>query len=110
MDVDGPIVAMTSGGADSTLLAVVLVEQGCDVRLLHVAHGLRGAESEADAEACRALAARLDVRISVVDGRVAPGGNLEARLRDVRRAAAARPARAASRSRRAGRAPSPRDR
>ena len=88
MDVDGPIVAMTSGGADSTLLAVVLAEQGCDVRLLHVAHGLRGAESEADAEACRALAARLDVPISVVDGRVEPGGNLEARLRDVRRAAA----------------------
>ena len=88
MDVESPIVAMTSGGADSTLLAVILAERGCDVRLLHVVHGLRGAESEADAEACRALAERLGVPISVVDGRVEPGGNLEARLRDVRRAAA----------------------
>ena len=88
MDVESPIVAMTSGGADSTLLAVILAERGCDVRLLHVAHGLRGAESDADAEACRALAERLGVPIAVVDGRVAPGGNLEARLRDVRRAAA----------------------
>lgn len=88
MDADTPIVAMTSGGADSTLLAIVLAERDCPVRLLHVAHGLRGAESEADADACRALAERLGVPINVVDGRVEPGGNLEARLRDVRRAAA----------------------
>ena len=35
---------MVSGGADSTLLVVVLAELGLEVRALHVAHGLRGAD------------------------------------------------------------------
>ena len=80
----GPVLALVSGGADSTLLVVVLAELGFDVRGLHVAHGLRGDASDADAEFCR----RLQVPVTVVDGRVAAGANLEARLRDVRRAAA----------------------
>jgi tRNA(Ile)-lysidine synthase len=79
-----PVVAMVSGGADSTLLVAVLAELGLAVRALHVAHGLRGAESAADAAFCRSL----PVPVEVVDGHVAPGPNLEARLRDVRRAAA----------------------
>lgn len=83
-----PVVAMLSGGADSTLLVVSLAELGCAVRVVHVAHGLRGAESDADADACRSLAQRLAVPLQIVDGRVADGGNLEARLRDVRREAA----------------------
>lgn len=83
-----PVCAMVSGGADSTLLLVALAERGCAVRAVHVAHGLRGPESEADAEACRALAERLGVPLAVHDGAVAPGGNLEARLRERRRAAA----------------------
>lgn len=83
-----PVTALVSGGADSTLLLLGLVELGCAVRALHVAHALRGDASAADADACRALAARLDVPLAVVDGAVAPGGNLEARLRDRRRAAA----------------------
>ncbi|MFM7692852.1 MAG: ATP-binding protein, partial [Actinomycetota bacterium] len=83
-----PVTALVSGGADSTLLLLGLVELGCAVRALHVAHALRGDESAADADACRALAALLDVPLAVVDGAVAPGGNLEARLRDRRRAAA----------------------
>ncbi|MGI9117644.1 MAG: tRNA lysidine(34) synthetase TilS [Gaiellales bacterium] len=83
-----PVVAMLSGGADSTLLAVALAERGCAARLVHVAHGLRGAESEADADACRALAEGLGLPLQIADGAVAPGGNLEARLREVRRAAA----------------------
>ena len=80
----GPVLAMVSGGADSTLLVAVLAELGFEVRGLHVAHGLRGAESDADAAFCR----RLPVPVTVVDGRVAAGANLEARLRDVRRVAA----------------------
>lgn len=80
----GPVVAMVSGGADSTLLVTLLAELGFDVRGLHVAHGLRGADSAADADFCR----HLPVPVSVVDGRVETGTNLEARLRDVRRAAA----------------------
>ncbi len=44
------MLAMVSGGADSTLLVVVLAELGFEVRGLHVAHGLRGAESDDDAD------------------------------------------------------------
>jgi len=83
-----PVVAMLSGGADSTLLVVALAERNCAVRALHVAHALRGVDSEADLEACRALAASLDVPLTVVPGAVTPGGNIEGRLRDARRAAA----------------------
>jgi tRNA(Ile)-lysidine synthase len=78
------VLAMVSGGADSTLLVAVLAELSYDVRGLHVAHGLRGAESDADVAFCRTL----PVPVEVVDGRVEPGPNLEARLREVRRAAA----------------------
>ena len=80
----GALLAMVSGGGDSTLLVAVLAELGYRVRGLHVAHGLRGAESEADADFCRSLA----VPVVVVEGRVEQGANLEARLRDVRRSAA----------------------
>ncbi len=83
-----PVVAMLSGGADSTLLVVSLAELGCAVRIVHVAHGLRGEESAGDLDACRALADRLALPMQVVDGRVTTGGNLEARLRDARRDAA----------------------
>ena len=85
---DTPVVTLLSGGADSTLLAVSLAELGCAARLVHVAHGLRGAESEADEQACHRLAQQLALPLQVIDGRVPDGGNLEARLRDVRRAAA----------------------
>jgi tRNA(Ile)-lysidine synthase len=78
------VLAMVSGGGDSTLLVAVLQELGHAVRGLHVAHGLRGASSAADAAFCRAL----PVPVEVVDGRVEPGANLEARLREARRAAA----------------------
>ena len=56
---DTPVVTLLSGGADSTLLAVSLAELGCAARLVHVAHSLRGAESEADEQACRRLAQQL---------------------------------------------------
>ena len=54
-----PVVALVSGGGDSTLLAHVLAALRQPLELLHVAHGLRGAESRADAEFCVALAAGL---------------------------------------------------
>ena len=53
-----------------------------------MAHGLRGAESDADAEACRALAAHLGVPHREVDGLVSPGAGVEARARLQRRVAA----------------------
>ncbi len=83
-----PAVVLVSAGADSTLAAVVLAELGHPLELLHVRHGLRGRGSEADADHCRALAGRLGASYREADGTVAPGGNLEARLREQRRRAA----------------------
>ena len=92
-----PVLALVSGGADSTLLALVLHALGHPLETLHVAHGLRGAESDADAEACRALAAHL--------GRAPPRGR---RVRLTRRGsrgtcAAAAPCGRRRRARRPGR-------
>jgi tRNA(Ile)-lysidine synthase len=72
----GEVVALVSGGADSTCLWRVLRELGYRVSALHVDHGLRGEESDADARFCReALGAE------VVDGR---GGVTEDELRRIR--------------------------
>ncbi|MBA2742196.1 MAG: tRNA lysidine(34) synthetase TilS [Actinobacteria bacterium] len=47
------MVCLVSGGADSTCLWHVLGDLGYSVSAVHVNHGLRGAESEADANHCR---------------------------------------------------------
>jgi tRNA(Ile)-lysidine synthase len=49
----GEVVALVSGGADSTCLWHVLRELGYRVSALHVDHGLRGRESYEDARFCR---------------------------------------------------------
>jgi tRNA(Ile)-lysidine synthase len=87
VEVDTPVLALISGGADSTLLLVSLARTTRNVRALHVAHAMRGTESEADRRHCEALAADLRIPIEVVDGAVDEGGNLEARLRERRREA-----------------------
>jgi tRNA(Ile)-lysidine synthase len=73
----GEVLCLVSGGADSTCLWSVLRELGYRVSALHVAHGLRGSESDEDAVFCaRELGAE------VVH---APGaGKSEAELRDLR--------------------------
>jgi len=72
----GEVTCLVSGGADSTCLWHVLRELGYEASALHVAHGLRGAESDEDAAFCRdALGAE------VVDGR---GGKAEDELREIR--------------------------
>jgi tRNA(Ile)-lysidine synthase len=76
------VLALVSGGADSLCLWGVLRELGHPVQALHVNHGLRGAEADADAAFCAELGA------TVVDVDVGAGGNLEARARDARYAAA----------------------
>jgi tRNA(Ile)-lysidine synthetase-like protein len=48
----GEVVALVSGGADSTCLWHVLGELGYRVSALHVNHGLRGAESDEGARFC----------------------------------------------------------
>jgi len=72
----GDLICLVSGGPDSTCLWHVLRELGYRVSALHVDHGLRGEESEADARFC---AERFGAEI--VDGR---GGTTEEELRDIR--------------------------
>jgi tRNA(Ile)-lysidine synthetase-like protein len=49
----GAVTCLVSGGGDSTFLWHVLSDLGYAVSAVHVAHGLRGRESEADARFCR---------------------------------------------------------
>src|SRR3954451_9954152 len=72
----GEVTCLVSGGADSTCLWHVLRRLGYRVSALHVDHGLRGAESEADARLCRE-----QLGADVVDGR---GGRTEDELRRIR--------------------------
>ena len=72
---DGEVVCLVSGGADSTCLWHVLRELGYAVSALHVNHGRRGAESEADARFCRDV-----LGAEVVE---APG-DTEAEMRELR--------------------------
>jgi tRNA(Ile)-lysidine synthase len=72
----GDVVALVSGGADSTCLWHALRELGYGVSALHVNHGLRGAESDEDARFCRDV-----LGAEVVDGR---GGTTEDDLRQIR--------------------------
>jgi tRNA(Ile)-lysidine synthase len=72
----GEVTCLVSGGADSTCLWHALRELGHRVTAVHVNHGLRGEESEADAGFCR------DVLGAEVI--VAPPASTEADLRDLR--------------------------
>ena len=51
----GEITCLVSGGADSTCLWHALGELGYSTRAVHVHHGLRGAEADADAEHCASV-------------------------------------------------------
>jgi len=74
----GEVLALVSGGADSTCLWHALRELGYRVSALHVNHGLRGDESDEDARFCReALGAE------VVDAPV-PAKPTEDALRELR--------------------------
>jgi tRNA(Ile)-lysidine synthase len=73
----GAVLCLVSGGADSTCLYHALGELGYRVSALHVDHGLRGAESDADAAWCAE-----QFGAEVVQG--AARCVTEAELRDVR--------------------------
>src|SRR5437588_7051960 len=75
----GAVTCFVSGGADSTCLWHVLRSLGYDVSALHVNHGLRGRESEEDAEFCRKM-----LGAEVVDGNVRGGRASEDLLRAIR--------------------------
>jgi tRNA(Ile)-lysidine synthase len=72
----GEVVALVSGGADSTCLWHALRGLGYRVSALHVNHGRRGDESDEDASFCRDV-----LGAEVVDGR---GGTTEDDLRRIR--------------------------
>ncbi|HEX4519494.1 MAG TPA: tRNA lysidine(34) synthetase TilS [Gaiellaceae bacterium] len=73
----GEVLCLVSGGADSTCLLLALRELGYRASALHVDHGLRGAESDADARFC---AGTLGAEVVRADGR----DLTEAQLRDLR--------------------------
>lgn len=93
-----PVVLGLSGGRDSVALLHLLVQQGCSVHAVHVHHGIRGAEADADAAFCARLCDALDVpfelqRVDVPALAAEQGVSLETAGRYVRRwllAAAAR--------------------
>jgi tRNA(Ile)-lysidine synthase len=72
----GDVTCLVSGGADSTCLWHVLGSLGYRVRALHVHHGLRGAEADADADHCAEAFAAEIVH--------APPAGTEAELRELR--------------------------
>src|SRR3954468_9680312 len=73
----GEVLALVSGGPDSTCLWHALRALGYSVSALHVDHGLRGAESDADARSCSTT---FGAQVVALDGR----GRSEAELRDLR--------------------------
>lgn len=77
----GDVVCLVSGGADSTCLWHALGTLGYGVSALHVAHGLRGEESDEDARHC---AAHLGAQIVDAPSGSEPQGRSEAALRELR--------------------------
>jgi tRNA(Ile)-lysidine synthase len=76
------VLVACSGGADSTALALALAAHRAEVVIGHVRHDLRSAaETGADLEAARSLAARVGARFESVEAPVAPGENAEAAAR-----------------------------
>ena len=93
----GEVTCLVSGGADSTCLWHLLRGLGYDVRAVHVHHGLRGAEADADAAHCAdAFGAEIVRRRAGCDRGRAPRASL---LRDRR----PRPARNGAHGHRPGR-------
>jgi tRNA(Ile)-lysidine synthase len=76
----GEVTCLVSGGADSTCVWHALGELGYRVSALHIAHGLRGAESDDDARFCREA---FDAEIVEAPNTLKLGSS-EAELRDLR--------------------------
>ena len=76
----GHVTCLVSGGADSTCLWHVLGELGYRVSAVHVNHGLRGAESQEDAQHCHE---RLGAEVVTPSVNLTQGAT-EAELREIR--------------------------
>ncbi len=87
---DRSLVLCLSGGADSSALALIFSRPRlrelfpAGIEALHVRHGLRGEESEGDAQAVRELCARTNLPLREIEAPVATGPGLEARARVAR--------------------------
>ncbi len=83
------VLVALSGGGDSTALAVVLASLGQRVAALHVHHGLRGADADADLAFCADLARGLGIPFACqrVAAALRDGSSPEARARRLRYAA-----------------------
>jgi tRNA(Ile)-lysidine synthase len=68
---DEPLLVGVSGGPDSVALLDTLVKSGWRPHICHLNHQLRGADSDADAEFVRQLAARYDMPCTIESGKVA---------------------------------------
>jgi len=93
-----PVAVALSGGADSVFLLHLVARSIPRPRIhaIHVDHGLRGAESQADAEFCARLCAKLGVPFARKVVELDPdAGDLEARARQARYRALAEEATAA---------------
>ena len=77
------VVCGLSGGADSTALVALAVASGCEVKAVHVHHGLRDS-ADHDADIASATAGRLGVAFELVHAELDEGPNLEARARAAR--------------------------
>jgi tRNA(Ile)-lysidine synthase len=77
------VACAVSGGADSTALALLAVEAGCVVTIVHVDHQLRPTSAD-DAALVPRTAAVLGVPCTVHAVAVGDGPNLEARARAAR--------------------------
>jgi len=73
-----------SGGADSVFLLEALRRLGYELHVLHVNHGLRGAESDSDERFVRELAAAYELPLTVHRVPAPAGENLEQALRRIR--------------------------
>ena len=65
----GHIVLGLSGGADSVCLLYILnalsEEYGYEITAIHVHHGIRGSEADRDAEFCRKLCEKMNIRYEI---------------------------------------------
>jgi len=84
-----PLLVMLSGGGDSVCLLDVCVRLGARVSALHVNYGLREGAGE-DEASCRELCSRLGAPLVVEPVSLSGAGNLQARAREARYAAAQR--------------------
>lgn len=83
MDLSRPLV-LVSGGPDSTALLRAILDLGGEPAVLHVHHGLRGGEADADEAFVRSLCEQLGLRFEARRLSLSEESNLQARAREER--------------------------